>query len=209
MTYRTTSRAILRKQERRARLLTEATRLFGQRGFHDTTVPMIVAAADSSIGSFYLYFRSKEDIFAAVLEWMGAQIATAIGEAMAQAGPDPLDHMRAAVEALVNFLARNPGEARILIVESSGLGKRLEAVRRAIVQSHTRSVQQALTLLAHRLPEMDAAIAASCWIGAAYEAAFHWLEQPESQRVTSQHLAESIAAFNLRAIGAPVGGAES
>lgn len=204
MVYRATSRAILRKQERRTRLLTEATRLFGKRGFHETTVPMIVSATASSIGSFYLHFRSKEDIFAAVLEWLGAQIAASINQAMAQAGPDPLDHMRIAVKALAEFLARNPDEARILIVESSGLGKRLEAVRRAVVQSHTRSVQQALTRLADRLPPIDAAIAASCWVGAVYEAAFHWLEQPDAERASPEHLAESIAAFNLRAIGAPV-----
>lgn len=181
MAYRTTERTIRRKQERRLRFMTEAIRLFGQRGFHETTVPMIVAAANTSIGAFYLYFRNKEDIFAATLELLGQRIAKAINESMAAAGSDALDHMRAAVKGLVGYLAANPEEARILIVESSGLGKRLEEVRRGVVQSHTRSVQQALTILANRLPPMNAGVSASCWVGAVYEAVFRWLELPASQ----------------------------
>ena len=203
MVYRATQRSIERKQERRTRLVTEAMRLFGEHGFHETTVPMIVAAANSSIGAFYLYFKNKEEIFASTLELLGQRISAAINQSMAEACPDPLDHMRAAVKGLVRHLAANPREARILIVESSGLGERLEAVRRAVVQSHTRSVQQALTGLRDRLPAMDAAIAASCWVGAVYESVFQWLEQPEGVRANAAHLADSIAAFNLRAIGAP------
>jgi len=34
---------------------------------------MIVAASDSSVGSFYAHFRNKEDVFAAVLEVLGAR----------------------------------------------------------------------------------------------------------------------------------------
>lgn len=202
MAYRTTQKTIERKQARRSRFLIEAVRLFGQKGFHETTVPMIVAAAGSSTGAFYLDFRNKEDIFAAVLEWLGQQIGAAINEAIAAAGPGTLSHMEAAVRALVRYLAENPQQTRILIVESSGLGKRLEAVRRQIVQSHTRGVEQALRVLADRLPPMDAAVAASCWFGAVYEAAFHWLEQPPDTRISPEKLADNIVAFNLRAIGA-------
>jgi len=207
MVYRPTARTLQRKEERRKLFLLHAMRLFGERGFHETTVPMIVAAAESSTGAFYLYFRNKEDIFAATLELLGQRIAEAIHRAMAAAGADPLDHMKAAVKGLVAYLADNPEAARILIVESSGLGAQLEAVRRAVIQSHTRSVQQALTVLASRLPAMDAAVAASCWVGAVYEAVYRWLEQPVEGRIPAEQLGECIATYNLRAIGARASGA--
>ena len=203
MAYRTTPKMALRKQARRQRLLDAAIRLFGRKGFHATTVPMIVRAASSSIGSFYFYFRNKEDIFAAVLESLGEKISAALNQAFARAGADPLVHMRAAVETLVQFLAEHPEEARVLIIESSGLGKRLEAVRRAIVQSHTRGVEHALIALRDRLPAMDTAVAASCWVGAVYEAVFHWMEQAPADRPPADQLARAIARFDLRAIGAP------
>ena len=125
--YRTTAKMAERKQARRRKLPGEGIRMFGKKGYHLTTVPMIVAAARSSIGSFYFYFRNKGDIFAA-----------ALNEAIAEAGPDVLAQMRAAVTAFVEFLARHPDEARILLVESSGLGPRLEAVRNELIASHTK-----------------------------------------------------------------------
>jgi TetR/AcrR family fatty acid metabolism transcriptional regulator len=203
MVYRTTRKMTERKEERRRKLLSQAIRIFGRKGYHATTVPMIVAAADSSIGSFYFYFRNKEDIFAAALEALGERISSALNQAIAAAGPDTLSQMRAAIEALVWFLVEHPEEARILIVESSGLGKRLEAVRRQVVASHSRSVEQALNALTDCLPSLETPVVARCWVGAVYEAVFHWLEQPPEERLPAERLAKAIARFNLRGIGAP------
>jgi TetR/AcrR family transcriptional regulator, fatty acid metabolism regulator protein len=203
MVYRETPRVLERKQARRRKLLHAAIRLFGRKGYHATTVPMIVRASGISTGTFYLYFRDKEDIFAAALEELGERISAAINQAMAAASPDVLSHMQVAVKALVRFLADHPQEARILIVESSGLGKRLDAVRRRIIASHSRGVGQALGAIAHRLPPLETAVVARCWVGAVYEAVFCWLEQPAAERLPAERLANAIADFNLRGIGAP------
>jgi len=203
MVYHTTPKMARRKEARRAKLLAEAIRIFGRKGFHDATVPAIVSAAESSIGSFYLHFHNKEDLFAAVLATISERISSALNEAIAAAGPQVLLQMRAAVEALVRFLAEHPAEARILIVESSGLGKRLEKIRREIVASHTRSVEQALRAAASQLPELETAVVAKCWVGAVYEAVYRWLEQPSKERLLAERLARAIATFNLRGIGAP------
>ena len=202
MVYRTTPKMAERKEARRKKLLSAAIAIFGRKGYHATTVPMIVRAASSSVGSFYFYFRDKEDIFAAALEVLGDQISSALNEAMRAAGPDVVAQMSAAVKALVRFLAENPEKARILIVESSGLGKHLEAVRRQVIESHTRGVEQALRALADRLPPQDAAVVASCWVGAVYEAVYRWLDRAPQERPPAGRLAEAIAGFNLRGIGA-------
>ena len=203
MAYRTTDKMLARKEARRRKLLKAAIRLFGRKGFHATTVPMIVRAANSSIGSFYFYFRNKEDVFAAALQDLGERISAALNRALRAAGPDVLAQMRTAVKALVAFLAENPEEARILIVECSGLGRRLEDLRRQIIASHTRGVEQALGAVANRLPALDASVAASCWVGAVYEAVSRWLESPAESRAPAARLAETIARFNLGGIGAP------
>ena len=203
MAYRTTHKMAERKEARRQKLLSAAVGTFGRKGYHAATVPMIVRAAGSSVGSFYFYFRNKEDVFAAALESLGRRMAAALNAAIAAAGPSVPSQMRAAVKALVRFLAENPEEARILIVESSGLGKRLEAVRRQVIENHTRGVEQGLRALAGQLPPMDPAVVASCWVGSAYEAVYRWLERAPHERPSADHLAEAIAGFNLRGIGAP------
>ena len=115
MAYRTTDKMARRKQERRRHLLDTAVDLFGRQGYHATTVPMIVEAARSSTGSFYFYFRNKEDVFAAALEDLGERLSEALNEAIAREA-QPVAQMRAAVEGLFLFLAENPERARILIV---------------------------------------------------------------------------------------------
>jgi glutathione S-transferase len=104
---------------------------------------------------------------------------------------------------LVQFLAENPEAARILVVESSGLGKRLEAVRRQVIASHTGGVEAALRALEGQLPPLDATVVASCWVGAIHEAVYRWLDRAPADRPPADRLADAIAAFNLRGIGAP------
>ncbi|MBI4907350.1 MAG: TetR/AcrR family transcriptional regulator [Acidobacteria bacterium] len=202
MAYRTTAKMLERKEARRRVILAAATRLFGQQGYHATTVPMIVAEAGTSTGNFYFYFRNKEDVFAAALSNLGERISAAINDAIAQAPTNPLLHMKAAVEGFVLFLAQNPEEARILIVESSGLSSRLEEIRRTIIASHSRGVENALRLLAPKLPPLEPGVTARCWTGAVYEAVYSWLELPEDKRTPAKAVAEAVARFNLRGIGA-------
>lgn len=202
MAYRSTPKMVERKEQRRAHLLAVATRTFAQHGYHAATVPMIVQASGSSTGSFYFYFRNKEDVFAAVLEDLDARLSAHLNQAIGSAGSDPLAHMKAAVTAFVGFLAEHPDEARILVVESSGLGGRLAEVRRAVIERHTRAVEEALVAMQDRFPQLNVATTACCWTGAVLEAVFRWLDQPSQQRIAGGQLAEAVMRFNLRGIGA-------
>jgi len=201
MVYRTTRKMADRKEARRRKLVEQAIRLFGKKGYHQTTVPMIVAGARSSVGSFYFYLRNQEDIFAATLTEIGANISSALNAAMAGTRPEVFEQMKTAVTAFTQFLAEHPDQARILLVESSGLGPRLEAAREQIVASHTRSVEKALRAVSCELPPMEPAVVANCWVGAVYQSVHHWLTQPPAERMSPDRLATAILGFNLRGIG--------
>jgi len=83
MAYRKTPATEARKDARRKTILDAATRLFGANGYHATTVPMIVAESDSSVGSFYTHFHNKEDAFAAVLDVLGQKVTEVMDRARA------------------------------------------------------------------------------------------------------------------------------
>jgi len=53
----------------RARLLEAGTALFAEKGYASTTVREIVAMADVSKPVLYYYFKNKEGIFLAILDW--------------------------------------------------------------------------------------------------------------------------------------------
>jgi AcrR family transcriptional regulator len=77
-----------------------ARRVFEERGYQATTVGAITAEARTAHGTFYLYFRNKEDAFSSVME-------EAAGELMAQAtsnGWDTVDRYDALERSIRGFL---------------------------------------------------------------------------------------------------------
>ena len=69
---RPTGRSLTRKEsmvmEMRQRIILEALRLFSLKGFLSTSVQDILTAAGASKGGLYNHFKSKEDLFFAVLD---------------------------------------------------------------------------------------------------------------------------------------------
>jgi AcrR family transcriptional regulator len=57
-----------RRQQTRDHLLEAAARVFGERGFHGSSLDDIAAAAGFTKGAVYSNFKSKEDLFLALLE---------------------------------------------------------------------------------------------------------------------------------------------
>ena len=69
----------------RRRLLAAAEHQFGEKGFHGASISSITLRAGAAQGTFYLYFRSKEEIFLTLVQDIGhqlrAQSTTAINKA--------------------------------------------------------------------------------------------------------------------------------
>ncbi len=59
-----------RIERRRREIIEAAARIFAERGYAQTTIREIAAAADLAEGTLYNYFRNKRDILLAILEQM-------------------------------------------------------------------------------------------------------------------------------------------
>ncbi len=69
-----------RGQRTRARLLEAATEVFAIKGFHAARVDDIVAAAQTSHGTFYVYFASKEALFDELISEVGGELAELVDQ---------------------------------------------------------------------------------------------------------------------------------
>jgi len=66
-------------QNTRERILRAAEALFYEQGYHATGLEQIIAQAGITKGGFYYYFKSKEVLAVAVLDWHAEQILQSIG----------------------------------------------------------------------------------------------------------------------------------
>ena len=198
MTYASSPEMQDRKRRRRERLLKTAVALFGRKGYHATTVPAIVRRARSSVGSFYFYFRNKEQIFSAALEEAGEDLGVFLDGAVAD-GAGARARVRALSERCVLWLTSNPAEARILILESSGLSKPLDEQRGAIYRKLSERFAAALQGAGPTGKDREAA--AHCFLGAAFESARRWLETPEGERDSGEETAARVGRIQQRRVG--------
>src|ERR1700760_2426881 len=96
------------------RLLTAAEELFGQRSYRSTTVADICAKAGMATGSFYAYFGSKEEIFAAVVRGINAALRAAMKTALETAEGGQRERERAAFRAFFDLVSKRPWVDRIV-----------------------------------------------------------------------------------------------
>lgn len=110
--------------ENRERILTEACRLFQQKGFDGVTVAEVMRAAGLTHGGFYGHFRSKEDLIAEMLEHRRQKMQDAPSSLefflKAYLSPDLCsDPSRGChIPAMAPDMARQSPEARAAMTES-------------------------------------------------------------------------------------------
>ena len=79
-----------RVAQRRAELIDVATKMFLERGFHNTSIRDIVRACTFNVASLYMYVSSKEDILFLVAQ----DLMNNIAEKLAETKLDPTSHER-------------------------------------------------------------------------------------------------------------------
>jgi TetR/AcrR family transcriptional regulator len=121
----------LKAPERRSQLIVVATQLFAERGFDATTTAAIAAAAGVSEPILYRHFRSKQELFAAIVsdvthsltaQWQqqtaGSGIPAKAFETLSKMWPDHLRECTARYQVIHNALvsSRDPAVIETLRV---------------------------------------------------------------------------------------------
>lgn len=100
----------------REQILDAAEVLFARKGFEPTTIKEIGAAAGQNPALLYYYFRSKEELYRAVLRRVIGEML-ARGGAAFDAAPAPPDAIRGLVAAQMEFALTHANAPRLLVRE--------------------------------------------------------------------------------------------
>jgi TetR/AcrR family transcriptional regulator len=99
-------RRLREKEQRREQILEAGRELILKHGIYDVSVQQIAKLAELSVGTIYLYFDSKEEIFATLQEGILEDLYDDAEKALAGV-TDPRDKIRAIAEAYKRFSEEN------------------------------------------------------------------------------------------------------
>lgn len=105
--------ATKRGEATRQKLLQAAESEFGSKGFHAASVAGITSTSGVAQGTFYIYFRSKEDLFRELVREISRNIRFTMARATLTA-PDRLSAERSGLESFIAFIAERPHLYRIV-----------------------------------------------------------------------------------------------
>lgn len=102
-----------RGEATRRKLMSAAEEEFGFKGFHVASVSSITTRAGVGQGTFYLYFRTKEEIFVTLVRDIGRNLRRHMRNAVGAAS-NRIEAERQGIEAFFDFACRQPGLYRIV-----------------------------------------------------------------------------------------------
>lgn len=103
-----------RGQATRRRLLKAAEDEFGEKGFHVASVSSITTRCGVGQGTFYIYFRAKEDILRELVWQMGREVRMALTQAI-HGTHDRLHAERLGLKAFVEYVAEKPNLYKVVL----------------------------------------------------------------------------------------------
>lgn len=104
------------RARRRQQILLAATEVFAERGYHDAGVSDIILRAGIARGTFYHYFTSKHELFAAMLDEAMRELRGRIAPvAVGPGAPAPRVQLHANVTRVLGYVLGNRPLCQILL----------------------------------------------------------------------------------------------
>lgn len=195
------SRASEQRERRRVHILLAAAKLFGQRGYHGTSVADVIEAAEISRGTFYLYFDSKDAVFLELMEQFIQRIMSVV-EVVDPEGASPTERIAENVRRVVEVVFEQRDLTVMVLREGFGvrpevdekLGRFYGFVREMLEGAMRNGARHGLTR------KVDEVLAATALIGAIKEVFLHELVLGHSHEDGRKAISEALVDFGLRGL---------
>lgn len=179
----------------RERLINSACSIFTAKGFTETTVSEIAAKAEVGKGTFYTYFRGKEQLVEAIVDEGMDELLQKIQEAMAEAEKSGTSTFRAFIKANLEFFSKNKAVVKFLnreMASCSSLFKKNREVRERYLLFIRNTLENEIHAGKLR-KDLEPGAASSLLFGMIYSAVLH--STSVSKELSLEHLGESIVTL--------------
>jgi AcrR family transcriptional regulator len=103
LTLKVRERRRVENDARAARIMTAAARVFARRGVENATMEMIGHEANVAVGTIYLHFASRDEVYLNLCADRGTQLGAGYREVIGR-GLKPLDEIRALAQVYIEYL---------------------------------------------------------------------------------------------------------
>ncbi len=197
-----TARANEKRRLRRAHIMRTALNLFGDKGFHRTSVSDIISTAGVARGTFYLYFESKESIFLELLgELFGHLRDNVVGVDTRPNKPPIVDQLRETVRRIVRTLYDNRELTKVILRAGASSDPQVREALQRFEGDIEHYISKALELgiRVGLVRELDSAMVSSGILGAFKQMAGRHILDPGSA-VDPAVLTEQILSYTARGV---------
>ena len=160
------SRRSAKRADNRSAILSAARKMFAEVGYGATTVRDIIRQTGLASGTFYNYFKGKDEIFRALIDDMGIRLRANLKES--RRGTDSIsENVMMSFFAYFSFFAENPEDYKLVRSNRGREGGRMSGPQlRAGLEELREDIEASIAQ--HRLPEVDVDYMAAASTGIAF-----------------------------------------
>lgn len=190
------------RNEKRARILEAASRVFASRGYLSSTVSQVAREAGVADGTIYLYFQSKDHLLLSLVEARMDELCSHMEGQLASIDC-ALEKVRAFVRTHLELVTQSPEEAQVLITELRQSAPTLKAEIATSMRPYLALLGGILEegIAAGAMRQVDPRPIRHAIFGALDEVALAWLLK--GRRFDLQANAEQLADLFVRGLAAP------
>ena len=167
----------------RRKLLASAEIEVGTKGFPGASVSSITQRADVGQGTFYLYFHSKEEVFATLVQDIGAEQRRQL-DAQVAAHESAAEAERRVASQLIEFVAKESGRHRIL--------SEAQFVDEPVFRETHEKLLARIAAQIRPTRKAEGLLRAATWLGASQQVGLthcQWSRQPVSKALVDAVIA--------------------
>jgi AcrR family transcriptional regulator len=166
-----------RQRQRKVKLIEAGLAVFGEQGYHQSTVRDVCKQAQLTSRYFYESFDGMEALFKAVYVSVNRELMQSTIMSLASCQPDPEKLAEAALRTFLEFIKQDPHRARVALIDALNVGEGMNVLADKASQDFAQLIAGFMYQMFPRLEEtgLDFKMLANGLVGANTRIATQWV----------------------------------